>query len=651
MASAPSAAPQAVDRSLTGTPLGSADLAALHELVEAVDKAMPPRSIKDLWDKLGMAAQATVQDNPNLAMQIGSVVAQAEGLSLGSNSVTGSVAASSDGVLAQASRVTSQAASADALSLAGNSFGMGVSGLSVHDLEVRDAVARADNNGLGVDAGGVDFTNTSMDHISGSFTGDHLGGAAQASDVVVHDVNVGRSSLRASRDGLGVHTEGVDFMNTRMRDAAAGLATSSGHGVSAGVDQAAFHDLSVGESSLQASRDGVQVATEGVDFVNTRASGFQAEAHTAGGYSASHSVDEAVLHDLHVGPSSLNADRDGLAVNTDGVDFTNTAVSGWQANAAGPSGRGAQMSVDDATLHELHVCASSLNVNQDGLSARSDRVQFKNADVNGLSAFAGNQETGNGLAASAGRIEAHELDAQNLAFDTNLRSTRASTGPLSYRQARVTDGHVAAQYGQAGAQASVDQATVNDLSLGRADLALDDGLVKGSASVEDANLVAHDLKGASAQASWGGNPVLGASGDLYSAYAAQSASASWDASQGQAAASVEGFRHDRRLSNGSLNLMGHELDVPQMALGVQADAHASVDLSRGEFGAGLNLAGSELSVGESSWQLPEWAQAGVDASLEDRNLDLNIGGHEIDVDEGIRKAYGGLRSLFGFGDD
>ncbi|MCO4761816.1 MAG: hypothetical protein KC502_09945 [Myxococcales bacterium] len=469
--------------------------------------------------------------------------------------------------------------------------GVGAQNLAVHATEVNDASFHLGNRGLDAKAGHVGFTNVAADQVDLSASSDSGRSAGlNASGLQIHDLDVDGASFQADKSGARAHADNVHFENLGADHLAMGVKGKHAQAALA-AEQLSIHDTHVGNADWSVDGQGMHASAGSVDFNNLQADhvggsvGIGDSAKFAGG------VDNLNVHEVGVRDAAFNMGLGGIDAKAAEVNWLNTGLENAQANWSGSGGAQGNASLDALRVHELAVKDGSFSLGKDGVSA-SGGVDYTHAALSGLDV---SHQTAGGTQLSAG----------------------------------------------------VDQATIGAVGADR--VALDTNLISGQAAIDNGHVVEHDLKGARAQIGAGGQTLLGAQGDLHASHSVDEARAAWDFRKGQASASVAGYTHDRSLSNATLNVLGEEIEIPELALHVEADAHAEVDVSDGELDLGLDLSGTEIRIGDTTVTLPEEAQLGVDIDLSAGELNLNIGGHEIDVDGAVGKFWGRLKGLFGGG--
>ncbi len=465
----------------------------------------------------------------------------------------------------------------------------------------------------------------------------------EVADVDVAGVQAGWSEgLHASVDEVAVKKVGAEDVSVAHTNAERGRQTT------ASASSLGIHEVGVHDASLTADKTGLSVAAEGVDYTSVAASDVAlSHDNQSTGRSARAGADELAFHEVAVGPSTVDVDKTGMHVASDSVDFVNTRADNLSASYDNrQTGRHAELGIDQLDVHDVAVRDATFDATREGISVHADSVEYANTTARGAHAAIGNEQTGNGASASADLVDVHRFRGEGLDFQSNGLETDVSAQEVYWRNTLIENGQAQAQVGDYGAAASVDQATINEVEVGSGALHMGKGVLTAEAQLNDARYTSVDARGASASLSHDGQTVLGASGDVHSSYAAEQVNAGYDLTQGSASASVEGFRHERSMGNARINLMGTEIELPDVAVLIAADASAGLDLSEGAVDASINLAGSELTVGDETFTVPDWAKASVDASIADKQLNLNVGGVEIDVDEAVGALFRRVASLF-----
>ena len=557
------------------------------------------------------------------------------------------------GVGAQADHAALHTASADQIDAGLQHVPSGVGAnvhaenAKLHHTDVHDAQVQLGGDGLDAHAGQVSWLNTGASALNASVDSQNTGHAAalNGSNIAVHDTQVQDANLHLGRRGLNASAAHVGFKNVAADHLDAGVRSDTGRGAGASADGLRIHDTSVDGASLNADATGARAHADGVSFENLAADQVNLSARGRHAEVAAQAQGLSVHH-TQVQNADVAANRSGLDVRSDEVSFANMQADRVQGEAKTAGGSSAQASASDLNVHKLGVKDANVHMGSGGIQAQANEVNWLNTGMSDAKASWAGGDGAHGNA-SLDALAVHQLAVQDGRFSLD-RDGVAASGAVDYTHAQV-DGLEASHQTAGGTQlkAGVDHATIGAASADR--LALETNLLKGKASIDGGKVVEHDLRGASISVGRGGETALGARGDLRAQHGVDHAEASWDLLQGRAGASVQGYTHDRSLSNASLNILAEQIEIPELALHIEADASAEVDISDGELDLGLDLSGSEIRIGDFSMTLPEQAQLGVDIDLSQGEVNLNIGGHEIDVDRAVGRFWGELKGLFGGG--
>lgn len=517
---------------------------------------------------------------------------------------------------------------------------------TVHHAAVSGANAQVGQAGLGVSADHVSWLNTGASTASAEVHSADTGHRAQldAQGLQVHKADVHQAALQANASGLRVNAAEVGFTNVAA-DRVGAQVTGRHSQTGLGASGVGIHETQVRDASLQADRSGLHVAAQSVDFTNLRADAVRAEHHNRAGRGHVAASNLAV-HETQVGGATFDATRAGLDTHADSLDFVNTRATNLEGQLHTAGGAQGAISADSLSVHELGVRDADVHLGRRGIEAQAAAVNWQNTAVENAHASWSGAKGANGHA-HADAIAAHTLAVSDGRFALNRHGV-AARGGVDYTHARLQGldmAHHAA--GGTSLAAGVQDATVGAVSAD--EVALRTNLISGAAHVHGGRVVEHDLQGAHASWTKEGETLLGAKGDLHASHSVDAAKAQWDLGAGELSASVAGYEHDRSISDATITVLGEELEVPDMAVHLEADAEAALDIDDGELELGLDLSGSSLKVGDFEVSLPEQAQLGVDMDLSEGQLNLNIGGHEVDVDEAIGRVWGRLKGLFSGG--
>lgn len=395
----------------------------------------------------------------------------------------------------------------------------------------------------------------------------------------------------------------------------------------------------------------------------------------------------ASLEDLHQGfeardvDASFNLDE-GLRARVGHAQWDTLAGKNLDVNAdLGP--------LYNASLHAgegyfNRFSGDNINAGLDltnGLTASGDNLQYGYLgfnDVNSdVSMFGGalNQHLSADVARGAG-VDIGHLNYQNTGLNQSLSAQNLHAYGLDVQGLDYSYG-----VGDASLGLGADRLAALDLTVG--DIQSNTSLMglQGNTTVSNANLDVLNVQGGHMGLGWGGEELLGASGDFRGGASLESANANWDWLNGTANGSFQNARMGSQLSNASVNLFGNEMSLPDMGYALNASGGGDVDLRQGAANGNLSLAGSSVNFAGQEWALGDWAQAsggvnlsegtananlggeygvdagvnlrqgaanlnvggenglGADVNVTEGNLDLNVFGTKIDVDQGLRDAW------------
>ncbi|NCG18902.1 MAG: hypothetical protein GWP91_07815 [Rhodobacterales bacterium] len=481
---------------------------------------------------------------------------------------------------------------------------------------------------------------------------------------ISNDIALTNAFFNVNGDGVDGGFEELDFGGIRVSDV----------NVDADLGALGQGDAHLGAFSngnnikgaqFSASGDGLNVSAEAIGIMGMDIADLGGNYQGPGGLHASAQMDK--LH-TGLGVNGFNAslDRDGLDVHADNVNYNALELGGVDLNAGVDGVYDASLGLDHGSFNSFNADNVNVGLDKNGLAVSGDNVSYSYLAAEGLTAETNYFDGAVGTNLSLGKGSFGAGHADHISYDTNIMESNLEVENLNAHGLQLEDVAVGANIGDARADVGADQLNVLDLNVGHAEAHSQAFGTAGQANVQDARLDLLNVEGGNAMLSYGGQDIVGASGDYRAAVGVANADLDYDLLEGRASGSFEDANVSSQLSNASVNFMGSEYEVPDMGYDVHASGQGNVDLMSGTAAASATLAGSSMNFAGYELEVGDWAQAsagvditqgavnaniggdngvGVDASLADMNLDLNLFGMDIDVDEGISDAAGAVADV------
>lgn len=376
----------------------------------------------------------------------------------------------------------------------------------------------------------------------------------------------------------------------------------------------------------------------------------------------------------HIGGTELNINDANVDISKRGINarvgettYDTVLLQNLKAQAGLGNLANVDVGLGQGSYNHFGAKSASLNLDRNGLSGALDGGNYRylaGQDVNiGSSMFGGFTQSRIGAKEiSVGGVDVGHLDFQNTGKTADMNATNVGAHGL-----RTQD--LKGQQSIGGAQANYGASQLNalDLNIGRVQSHTDNFGLTGNASVEQARLDALKIQGGNAGLSFRGQQLAGVQGDLQSGVQLDKAQGNYDLLHGKAQGSFQNLSQGTQINNAKVNVLGHQLALPDMGYKLNASGSGSVDVTRGQAQGNLNLGGSSVNVAGHKVEVPNWVQGsagvnvsqgaanvnvggkngvGADLNISQGNLDINAFGHKIDVDQGIRNTGTAIKNGF-----
>ncbi len=437
-------------------------------------------------------------------------------------------------------------------------------------------------------------------------------------------------------------------------------------GSAAHASLGSFSDgLEAKDASATLSRNGLTADVREANYSSFRMKDADVSAGTAD-YNARAHLGGLNTNSTTVNGGHLDAGLDHLNVSAREAGYQTVGITNASVDQHYGTAYNSHASLGEGHYNSFHGENVTAGLDRNGLHASLDNGSYsyaggKNLDLS--NSIAGGAVTSN---LHVGEASVGGINAGHLDYSTTLQNTNLSATNLSAHGARISDLHGGQTVGDVGVNYGARTLNALDLSVGQLDAHSRNFGTAGDAHVQNANLDVLNVQGGHAGFSRGGQEIAGVSGDYRAGGSVADASAQYDVMNGTASGQFRDAHLGAQMNNASLNLMGHNIALPNAGVDVRASGSGSVDARHGRAEGNVGLGGSSVNVGGTRLTVPDFVQANgaIDASrgaaraqvggangvggsmdLSRGQLEVNAFGQRVDVAGGVRDMANGASNL------